>query len=126
MHLGPINVSGKCKMENYLDILPTFCKNGQKMIVKCFRGQNRDMQNLSRNLDNFNFGPGFEPSTYKLNPVTLTTRLCEFNFFVSNVYLVLTRLVELNRTALIVFIISNLFICLKNEFSNFYYRCVVL
>ena len=31
-----------------------------KMIAKCFRGQNRDMQKFSWDLDNFKFGAEFE------------------------------------------------------------------
>ena len=46
----------------------------QKMIAKCFRGQNRDMQKFSWNLDNFKFEAGFEPEPINCKPVTLATQ----------------------------------------------------
>ena len=48
--------------------------NGQKMIAKCFTGENRDMQNFSWNLDNLKFEAGFEPEPINCKPDTLATR----------------------------------------------------
>jgi hypothetical protein len=47
----------------------------QKMITKCFRGQNRDMQKFLWNLDSFKFEAGFETESINCKLVTLATRL---------------------------------------------------
>ena len=43
------------------------------MIAKCRRGQDRDMQKFSWNLDNFKFEAGFEPKPINCKSDTLAT-----------------------------------------------------
>jgi hypothetical protein len=44
------------------------------MIANCLRGQDRDMQKFSWNLDNFKFEAGFEPEPINCKSVTLASR----------------------------------------------------
>ena len=77
------------------------------MIAKCFRGQNRDMQKFSWNLDNFKFDAGFEPETYKCKSWhTNHSAMWIVSVFVQYIPR-FTRLVELSRMAWLVFKISN-------------------
>ena len=85
----------------YLTIQLQQLLSGQNMIAICFKGQNRDMQNFSWNLDNFNFGLGFEPSTCKICHTNHPTmKFCRLYVQYGTR---ITRLVELNRMALTVF-----------------------